>query len=55
MAPLLLATHAALAAACALVSVLAVPFAPPGLPLLLAGLVAVLLHWRRGSRQEAHR
>ena len=46
---------AALAAACALVSVLAVPFAPPGLPLLLAGLVAVLLHWRRGSRQEAHR
>ena len=46
---------AALAAACALVSVLAVPFAPPGLPLLLAGLVAVLLHWRRGSTQEAHR
>ena len=25
------------------------------LPLLLAGLVAVLLHWRRGSTQEAHR
>lgn len=46
---------AALAVACALVSVLAVPFAPPGLPLLLAGLVAVLLHGRRGSRQEAHR
>ena len=46
---------AALAAACALVSVLAVPFAPPGLPLLLADLVAVLLHWRRGSTQEAHR
>lgn len=46
---------AALAVACALVSVLAVPFAPPGLPLLLAGLVAVLLHGRRGSRQEVHR
>lgn len=40
---------AALAVVCGLVTVLAVPFAPAGVPLLLAGVVAVVLHWRRGS------
>ena len=37
---------AGLAIVCALVTVLAVPFAPPGTPLLLAAVVAVALHWR---------
>jgi len=46
---------AALAVFCALVTVLAVPLAPPGLPLLLAGLIAVVLHARRGTEVEARR
>ncbi|MGB3955599.1 MAG: AzlC family ABC transporter permease [Brooklawnia sp.] len=37
---------AALAVLCALVTVVAVPLVPPGIPLLLAGLVAVLLQLR---------
>ncbi|MGI5950435.1 MAG: AzlC family ABC transporter permease [Brooklawnia sp.] len=44
---------AALAVVCALVTVVAVPLAPPGIPLLLAGLVAVLLHIRKRSTKEA--
>lgn len=44
---------AALAVVCAVVTVVAVPLAPPGIPLLLAGLVAVLLHVRKRSTQEA--
>lgn len=44
---------AGLAVLCALVTVLAVPFAPPGIPLLLAGLVAVVIHLiRRRSFDE---
>lgn len=46
---------AALAVVCALVTVLAVPFAPPGVPLLLAGLIAVLLQTRRRRPVEVHR
>ncbi len=37
---------AALAVLCALITVVAVPLVPPGIPLLLAGLVAVLLQLR---------
>lgn len=40
---------AGLAVACALVTVLAIPFVPPGIPLLVAGLVAVVLQLRRRS------
>lgn len=36
-----------LSVACALVTVIAVPFAPPGIPLLAAGLVAVVLNGRK--------
>ncbi|BEH03362.1 AzlC family ABC transporter permease [Brooklawnia propionicigenes] len=35
---------AALAIVCALVTVLAVPFTPPGIPLLVAAVVALLMH-----------
>lgn len=38
---------AALTVLCALVTVVAVPLVPPGIPLLLAGLVAVLMQLRR--------
>lgn len=41
---------AALAVVCALVTVLAIPWAPPGIPLLLAGLVAVLVQLRKVRR-----
>lgn len=40
---------AALAVVSAFVTVLAVPFAPPGIPLLLAGAVAVLTNLWRGA------
>lgn len=40
---------AGLAVLCAVVTVLAVPLVPPGIPLLLAGLVAVMLRPRRRS------
>lgn len=40
---------AALAVVCALVTALAVPFTPPGIPLLVAGLVAVALQLRKGG------
>lgn len=43
---------AALAVLCALVTVVAVPLVPPGIPLLLAGLVAVLLQLRRQPVRE---
>lgn len=46
---------AALAVVCALVTVLAVPLAPPGVPLLLAGLIAVLLQTRRRRPVEVRR
>ncbi|WP_341728392.1 AzlC family ABC transporter permease [Brooklawnia sp.] len=35
---------AGLAVLCALVTVLVVPFTPPGIPLLVAGVIAVLMH-----------
>lgn len=41
---------AALAVLCALVTVIAIPFAPPGVPLLLAGAVAVAAHLWRAHR-----
>lgn len=46
---------AALAVVCALVTVIAVPLVPAGVPLLLAGIVAVLLRWRSGAKPGAAR
>jgi predicted branched-subunit amino acid permease len=43
----------ALAVVCALVTVLVVPVAPPGVPILVAAFVAALWGWRsRGAKQE---
>ncbi|MCW4453675.1 AzlC family ABC transporter permease [Flavobacterium sp. MXW15] len=43
----------AIAVACALVTVLAVPFSPPGIPILVAALVAALWGWfGRGPADE---
>lgn len=43
----------ALAVLCALVTVLAVPFAPPGIPILVAALVAAVWGWvSRGAAEE---
>jgi len=40
----------ALATVCALVTIVALPWLPPGLPILLAAAVACLWGWRRGSQ-----
>jgi hypothetical protein len=43
----------AIAATCALVTVLALPWAPPGVPILLAAAVAALWGWfGRGPADE---
>jgi predicted branched-subunit amino acid permease len=44
---------AAIAVLCALATVIAVPFVPPGVPILLAAVVAGLIGWfRRGHEEE---
>ncbi len=46
---------AAIAVVCALATVLAVPFLPPGVPILVAALVAAVLGWVSHARAEAGR
>lgn len=46
---------AAIAVVCALATVLAVPFLPPGVPILVAALVAAVLGWVSHARARAGR
>lgn len=45
----------AIAVVCALATVLAVPFLPPGIPILVAALVAAVLGWVSHARAESGR
>lgn len=46
---------AAIAVVCALATVLAVPFLPPGVPILVAALVAAVLGWMSHARSASGR